>query len=86
MGAWLLIIVAAVTVVLWRVISVAGMIWQERARVTAHCTQMDAASTSGAMLCERRPDGTTLLVMPRPAGQEDGQTAEVIPMVREMKP
>ena len=86
MGAWLLIIVAAVTVVLWRVISVAGMIWQERARVTAHCTQMDAASTSGAMLCERHPDGTTLLVMPRPAGQEDGQTAEAIPMVREMKP
>ena len=53
MGAWLLIIVVAVTLILWRVIGVAGMIWRERAHVTAHCVQMDAAAASGAMLCER---------------------------------
>lgn len=86
MGAWLLIIVVAVTLILWRVIGVAGMIWRERAHVTAHCVQMDAAAVSGAMLCERLPDGTTLLVMPAPAGQDQPELAEAVSAVREIKP
>ena len=64
MTAWLLITVVAVTLILWRASGVAGEIWQERAHVTAHCVQMDAAAVSGALLCEQLPDGTTLLVMP----------------------
>jgi len=64
MGAWYLVIVAAMTVVTWRLVGVVGLIWQERARVTSHCTQMETAALNGAMLCERLPDGTTLLVMP----------------------
>jgi len=69
-GTWFLVIVAAMTVVTWRLAGVAGLIWRERARVTSHCTQMEAAALNGAMLCERLPDGTTLLVMPGPAHQE----------------
>jgi len=69
MGAWYLVIVAAMTVVTWRLVGVVGLIWQERARVTSHCTQMETAALNGAMLCERLPDGTTLLVMPGPAHQ-----------------
>jgi len=72
MGAWFLIIVPAMTVVVWRLVGVVGVIWQERARVTSHCTQMETAALNGAMLCERLPDGTTLLVMPGAALQEHG--------------
>jgi hypothetical protein len=70
MGAWFLITVVAMMVVMWRLVSVAGVIWQERARVISHCTQMETAALNGAILCERLPDGTTLLVMPGAAHQE----------------
>jgi hypothetical protein len=78
MAMWLLILAAPATVILWRVIGVAGAIWRERARVTARCLQMDAAASSRAVLCERLPDGTTLLVMPGPAGPDQVPLAEVI--------
>jgi hypothetical protein len=80
MSVWLLMLAAPATVVLWRVIGVVGAIWRERARVNARCAQMDAAASSGAMLCEQLPDGTTLLVMPGPAGQVP--PAEVVPVIR----
>ncbi len=86
MGPWLLIIVVAMAVVLWRLIGVAGVICRQRARVAAHSAEMDAAASSCAILFERLPDGTTLLVMPGPAAQEQAPGAEVIPMIREMKP
>jgi hypothetical protein len=70
MTVWLPVIAVAATVILWRIIGVAGTIRRERAQVTARCVQMDASAVSGAMLCERLPDGTTLLVMPSPAGQD----------------
>jgi hypothetical protein len=76
MGPWLLIVVVAVTVVLWRLAGIAGMIWQEWTRVHAHCIQMEAAAASGSMLCERLPDGTTLVVMPGSASQEHVSVAE----------
>jgi hypothetical protein len=72
MGAWFAITVAAMTVVMWRLVSAASVIWQERARVASHCTQMETAALNGAILCERLPDGTTLLVMPGTAhGEHD---------------
>ena len=40
---------------------------------------MDAAAASRAMLCERLPDGTTLLVMPGPADPDQAPPADVIP-------
>jgi hypothetical protein len=64
MGAWFLIIVPASTVVVWRLVRVAGVIWHERARIASHCIQMETAALNGAILYERLPDGTTLLVMP----------------------
>lgn len=70
MGAWFLIVVVAMTVVMWRLASAVGAICQERARVIAHCTQMETAALNGAMLCERLPDGTTLLVMPGATHEE----------------
>ena len=79
MAIWLLILAAPATVILWRVIGVAGTIWRERARVTARCVQMDAAASSGAVLCERLPDGTTLLVMPGMPGQAQARQAEPVP-------
>ena len=87
MGLWLLLIVAvAATLVLWRVIDVAGTIWRERAHVTARCVQMETAASSGAILCERLPDGTTLLVMPGPANQDPPSSGEAISNVRQLKP
>jgi hypothetical protein len=86
MGAWLLISVIAVTVVTWRLIGVAGAIWRERARVTSHCTQMETSALSGATLCERLPDGTTLLVMPGPACPGQASADETISALREMTP
>jgi len=85
MTAWWLIAAVAVTLVLWRVIGVAGEIWRERARVSAHCTQLDAAASSGAMLCERLPDGTTLLVMPNPAGPDQAVPDGTVPVLQEIK-
>jgi hypothetical protein len=82
MTMWLLILAAPATVILWRVIGVAGAIWRERARVTARCLQMDAAAASRAVLCERLPDGTTLLVMPGPPEQEQIPPADAISAVR----
>jgi len=70
MGAWFLVIVAAMTIGTWRLVSAAGAIWQERARVTAHCTQMETAALNSAILFERLPDGTTLLVMPGATHEE----------------
>jgi len=86
MGAWLLIIVVAATLIAWRLISVAGMLWKERAHVTARCVQMETAASSGAILCERLPDGTTLLVMPGPASRDPSSSGGEISSVRELKP
>jgi hypothetical protein len=86
MTAWWLIAAVAVTLILWRAIGVAGAIWRERAHVTAHCAEMDAAAISGAMLCEQLPDGTTLLVMPSPlARPEQPEPAEMITTMREVR-
>jgi len=86
MGAWLLIIVVAATLIAWRLISVAGTLWRERAHVTARCVQMETAASSGAILCERLPDGTTLLVMPGPAGQDQASPGGTVSGLREIKP
>ena len=85
MITWLLIGAVAVTLILWRAIGVAGAIWRERAHVNAHCTQMDAAAVTGALLCERLPDGTTLLVMPSPVSPDQAAPAGTIPALHEIK-
>ena len=84
-SAALLIIAVAATLIAWRLISVTGLIWQERARVTSHCTQMETSALNGIMLCERLPDGTTLLVMPGQPPQDPPAEAEAQSNVREIK-
>jgi hypothetical protein len=64
MGAWLPILVVAMTQVAVRLITVYGVIWRERARAESHRVQMEAAASSGAALCERSGDGTALLIIP----------------------
>ncbi len=86
MVAWLLITVPAVTVVIWRVVGVFGVIWRELARVASHCTQMEVAALNGAILCERLPDGSTLVVMPGMAREEPAPATGTISMIREMTP
>ena len=38
------------------------------------------------MLCERLPDGTTLLVMPRPADQDQPTPAGAVSPLRKVEP
>jgi hypothetical protein len=65
MGAWLPIILVAMTQIALRLITVAGVVWRERARAEAHRVEMETAASSGATLCERHGDGTALLIIPR---------------------
>jgi hypothetical protein len=63
-STWLPVAVIAAAEIILRLISVAGVIWRERARATSHCSQMETAASSGAMLGERLRDGSTLLIVP----------------------
>lgn len=74
MGVWLPIalvavtqIALAITQVALRLITVAGVVWQERARAESHRVQMETAGASGTILCERVGDGTVLLIIPATA-------------------
>jgi hypothetical protein len=83
----LLWVVAAVTlVVMLRLGSLVSRHLQERARTASHCIEMEKAAASGAVLWERRPDGTTLLVMPGTASLDSEAVAEVMTVVRELTP
>jgi hypothetical protein len=64
MGAWLPVLVVAMTQVALRLITVYGAVRRERARAESHRAQMEAAASSGATLCERSGDGTALLIIP----------------------
>lgn len=75
MAAWLLIAAVAVTLISWRVIGVAGAIWQGQAHTNARCVLMNEAALSGTMLYEQFPDGTILLVAPSPAGPDQAALA-----------
>jgi hypothetical protein len=78
MGAWLPIIVVAVTQIILLLISVTGVIWQERVHATSVCTQLETAASSGTVLCERLGNGTTLLVVPGTACREQTSVVELI--------
>jgi hypothetical protein len=47
MAAWLLVAAVAVTLISWRVIGVAGAIWQRQAHTNARCVLMNEAALSG---------------------------------------
>jgi hypothetical protein len=82
MMAWLPVGVLAVVQITVRLVSVAAIIWQERARANSHCVQMRAASTSGVTLFAWRRDSEGLAILPR--GQvSHGENAEAGPRSEE---
>ena len=78
MSAWLSIAVIAGTQVVSQLICVAGAIGQERARARSVCAQIDTAASSGTILCERRTDGSALLIVPGAVAREQSLAAELI--------
>jgi hypothetical protein len=77
-SAWLSITVIAGAQVVSQLIFVAAAIWQEKARARSACVQMEAAASSGTILCERHRDGSALLIVPRTAAREQASAAELI--------
>lgn len=83
MGVWMPIalvavtqIALAVTQVALRLITVAGVVWQERARAESHRVQMETAGSSGTILCERLGDGSALLIIPATAAPEQTERVD----------
>jgi hypothetical protein len=72
MMAWLPVVVLAVAQIIVRLIGVAAMIWQERARADSHCAQMRAASASGVLLFAWRRDSAGLAIVPRDLASHGG--------------
>jgi hypothetical protein len=77
-SAWLPIIVIAGAQVISQLICVAGAVWQERARASAVCTQMEAARSSGTILVKRHQDGSVLVIVPGTAAREQTSAAELL--------
>ena len=65
MIAWLPVAVLAAGQAVLRLISLAAAVWQERAHAKSNCAQMSTAAASDVILCERRQDGATLVIIPR---------------------
>lgn len=78
MMAWLPVVVLAVVQITVRLISVAAIIWQERARANSCCAQMRAASAIGVALFAWRRDSEGLAIVPRD-GVSHGGDAEAGP-------
>ncbi len=75
MMTWLPVVILAVAQVIARLVGIATVVWQERARANSHCAQMRAASVSGVVLLERRRDGTSLMVIPQHPTTRGGEHA-----------
>jgi hypothetical protein len=79
MGAWLPITLVAMTQIAFRFITVAGVVWRERARAESHRVQMETAASTGVMLCERLGDGTALLIIPPTARPDQAVVTRIMP-------
>jgi hypothetical protein len=73
--AWLPVAVLAAGQAVLRLISLAAVVWQEQVHARSNCAQMSTAAASDVILCERRRDGTTLLIIPRPPLSQDRDSA-----------
>ena len=78
MSTWLSITVIAGAQTIGQLICLVGAIWQERARAASVRQQMEAAASSGTIVCERRRDGSTLLIVPVTAAREQASAAELL--------
>jgi hypothetical protein len=63
-SAWLPIAVVVGARIILRLIAVLAAIRQEQVHARSNREQMEAAAKSNVVLCERRADGTTLLIVP----------------------
>jgi hypothetical protein len=73
--AWLPIAVVILTQITLRLISVACLIWQERAHAKSNCAQMETAAATAAMIYEGRQNGTILVIIPRSSPREEEASA-----------
>ena len=64
-SAWLPIAVVVGARIILRLIAVLAAIRQEQSHARSNREQMDTAARSKVVLCERRADGTTLLIIPK---------------------
>jgi hypothetical protein len=81
MVTWLPVVVLAAAQVTLRLISIAAMVWRERARANSHCAQMRTASASGVVLLEWRQEGDSLAIVPqaRKSHDNDAGSADLGP-------
>ena len=78
MSTWLSITVIAGAQIIGQLICLIGGVWQERARAASVRRQMEAAASSGTIVCERRHDGSTLLIVPVTAAREQASATELL--------
>ena len=78
MSTWLSITVIAGVQATSQLICLAGAIWQERTRAASVRKQMEAAASSGTIVCERHRDGSALLIVPETAAREQASAAELL--------
>lgn len=64
MMPWLPVVVVAVVQLVVRLARIAGLIWHERVSAKLRCDQMRTAAASGVVLCEWRPSGAGLVIIP----------------------
>ena len=85
--AWLPVAVLTAGKVILRLISLVALVWQERVHARSNCAQMYTAAVSGVILCERRRDGATLLIIPLSAlSQGQGSAAGIVKRSSQVKP
>lgn len=78
MSTWLSITVIAGAQAVSQLICLAGAIWQEQARAVSVRKQMEAAASSGTIVCERYRDGSALLIVPETAVGEQASAAKLL--------
>lgn len=88
MIAWLPVAIWAASRAMVRLISATAAIWYDRVHAKSNCAQISAAAANDVILCERRKDGSTLVIIPRCfLGEDQGlATALVKRSSQEMPP
>src|ERR1700759_527027 len=69
-NTWLPIAIVAGTQVAVRLICAIASIRQERARARSNCDQIETTARSGAIFCETRAGGPTVMIIPSVSGAE----------------
>lgn len=65
MAGWLAVTIVAVVQAALRLASGAVAVWQQHASARANCLVMQTAASSQVVLCDIRPNGAMVLVIPQ---------------------